>query len=109
MAAVNRRLGENAQAVTGAVFIAALPPEDDDELDPSGVKSREDSSLPTTDDITLELWKIATGEGSEASRVSALRTLADIMGLLKPQQQELPEAMTWLLDALARGLGEGSS
>lgn len=76
---------------------------------PGGAPETRDAGVkpPTASDVTLELWKIATGEGSEASRVSALRALADIMGLLKPQQQEFPEAMTWLLDALARGLGEG--
>lgn len=61
---------------------------------------------PTSDDVTKELWSIATGEGSEASRVSALRALADIMGLLKQQQQEMPEAMAWLMDALAAGLSD---
>ena len=62
--------------------------------------------LPSVDEIKGELWRIATGKGSEASRVSALRTLADIMGLMKSTGPEFPERMNALLDALEEGLGE---
>ncbi len=61
--------------------------------------------VPTIDEIKSELWWIATGEGTESSRVSALRALADIMGLMKPSPPDFPEGMTALLDALAEGLG----
>ncbi len=60
--------------------------------------------MPTIEDIKLELWSIAIGEGSEASRVSALRALADIMGLTKQPPPEFPEGMNALMDALAEGL-----
>lgn len=60
--------------------------------------------VPTGEEIQSELWSIGTGEGSDASRVSALRALADIMGLTKPAAPDFPEGMTALLDALAEGL-----
>lgn len=65
--------------------------------------------LPTIDEIKSELWWIAIGDGTESSRVSALRALADIMGLMKPAPPDFPEGMTALMDALAEGLGSGSS
>lgn len=63
------------------------------------------AQVPTPDGVAAELWRIATGDGSESARVSALRALADIFGMLRAQPQELPEAMSLLLDALSRGLG----
>lgn len=60
--------------------------------------------VPTDSEIKSELWRIATGEGSEASRVSALRALADIMGLMRTAPPELPEAMSAIMDALSQGL-----
>jgi hypothetical protein len=55
--------------------------------------------------VAAELWRIATGDGSESARVSALRTLADIFGMLRAAPPELPEGLTILLDALYNGLG----
>lgn len=60
--------------------------------------------IPTSNEIKSELWRIASGNGFEASRVSALRALADIMELLRSAPAELPEAMSAYMDALARGL-----
>ena len=60
--------------------------------------------VPTIEEIKSELWKIAIGDGSESSRVSALRALADVMGLLKSTGTEFPAGMNALLDALAEGL-----
>ena len=60
--------------------------------------------IPTDVEVKGELWRIARGEGSDASRVSALRALADIMGLMRADPPELPEAMSAYMDALARGL-----
>ena len=65
--------------------------------------------IPTTDEIKSALWEIATGAGSEASRVSALRALADITGMLKPRTNELPEALTRLLDGISQGYGRKSA
>ncbi len=59
--------------------------------------------VPSGDEIKSELWRIAIGDGSESSRVSALRALADIMGLTKAQPLEFPPAMKILLDALEEG------
>lgn len=59
---------------------------------------------PTLEEIKSELWRIATGDGTESSQVSALRALADIMGLTKPAPPDFPEGMTALLDALSEGL-----
>ena len=64
--------------------------------------------VPTAVEVKSELWRIATGEGSEASRVSALRALADILGLMRADPPELPEAMSAYMDALALGLARPS-
>lgn len=64
----------------------------------------EDLYVPSDIEIKSELWQIACGNGSEASRVSALRALADIMGLLRGSPPVFPEGMAQILDALSRGL-----
>lgn len=64
--------------------------------------------LPTDDEVKSELWKLATGDASDGSRVSALRTLADIMGLRQQAKPppEFPAAMLVYMDALAIGLAD---
>ncbi len=66
----------------------------------------DECQLPTVEQVQAELWLIATGDGSEASRVSALRVLADIMGLTKPKAPKFPDGMIALMDALAEGLSD---
>lgn len=90
--------------VSSAVDLTGNSPDDAD------VPGRPERSrfLPTIDDIKSELWQIGIGEGSESARVSALRALADIMGLMKPTAPDFPEGMNALLDALAEGLSEES-
>ena len=60
--------------------------------------------VPTDLEIKAELWRIGTGDGTESSRVSALRVLADMLGMMRPTAPEMPEGMAMLLDALSRGL-----
>ena len=62
--------------------------------------------VPSNDEVKSELWRIATGDGSDASRVAALRILADVLGLMKPESSEIPEAMNTLLDALSVGMAQ---
>lgn len=62
--------------------------------------------MPSIEEIKSELWQIAIGDGTESARVSALRALADIMGLTKASPPEFPEGMTALMDALAEGLSQ---
>ncbi len=72
--------------------------------EPAPARTYPDDFVPSSVDVKSELWRIATGEGSESSRVSALRVIADIMGLMRPTSSEFPEGMSALLDAIARGL-----
>ncbi len=62
------------------------------------------SYVPTDIEIKAELWRIGIGDGTESSRVSALRALADMLGMMRPTAPEMPEGMAILLDALSRGL-----
>ena len=71
--------------------------------DTEPVNAGESPGKPTPDGVAGELWRIVTGDGSESARVSALRTLADIFGLLRAAPPELPAAMSQLLDAISRG------
>lgn len=68
------------------------------------VPAHEHSYVPTDDEIKAELWRIGSGDGTESSRVSALRVLADILGMMRPAAPQLPEGMAILLDALSRGI-----
>ena len=66
-----------------------------EQLDPEGV-------------IRALSYEARAGDTS-ASRVSALRTIADILGQLGGGRSQLPPGSEELLEALARGLGSGVS
>lgn len=54
--------------------------------------------------ITAELWKLARHGDTSASRVSALRTLADIHGMMSGSQRDLPDATRALIAGFQAGL-----
>ena len=98
MAGNSRRRSNGVQFESpepGAIKNAILPAD-------GSVESR--SVVPSADEIKAELWRIGTGDGTESSRVSALRALADIMGISKASPPEFPPGMQVLLDALGEGL-----
>jgi hypothetical protein len=62
----------------------------------------ESGKLPDADRITQELWSIARDSTHDPSpRVSALRTLADIQGMLQGGRAELPEGLGKFLGMIA--------
>ena len=58
--------------------------------------------------ITAELWKLARHGDTSASRVSALRTLADIHGMMAGSQRDLPDATRALIAGFQAGLQQVS-
>lgn len=66
------------------------------------------SSDESPEAVARELWKLARSGDTSASRVSALRTLADIYGLTAGSARELPDALNAMLDAVRLGIQAGS-
>lgn len=62
----------------------------------------------TPDWVISKLAERAADDTSPASSVSALRTLADILGMTAGARQQAPAGYTELMEALARGLAQGA-